>query len=255
MTYVGVDLAAEAARTGLAVMADTATGCVIERVDVGADDDWIVGAIGDSTRAGIDVPLGWPEAFVALVGAHAQGALVAPESTDRDWRRTLSMRTTDLVVHRRTGITPLSVATDRIAHAALRWAGIEARLRDLGIDVSRSGSGLICEVYPAAALKVWSMPHRRYKGRGASSQRETLVSRVVEKFPELEWNGHRDQCVNDDNALDAVLAALVTREVELGKCESPPHHLYDTVLREGWIWVPALTPPDPALESDGGSRG
>lgn len=71
------------------------------------------------------------------------------------------MRHTDRAVHERTGLTPLSVATDRIAHPALRWAGIEARLREQGIDTARDGSGLICEVYPAAALRLWHLPQGR----------------------------------------------------------------------------------------------
>lgn len=152
------------------------------------------------------------------------------------------MRTTDLDVHRRIGITPLSVATDRIAHAALRWAGVEARLRDLGVDVSRSGSGAICEVCPAAALKAWSMPYRGYKGKEAASQREGLVGRMCERFPELSWNGYQELCARDDNALDAVLAALLAREADRGNCESPPARLCDVVSREGWIWLPSLSP-------------
>lgn len=170
MTYVGIGLAAEAKRTGLAVLGGAGEVCFIEQVVVGADDDRIINAVVLADRAGVDVPLGWPDGFVALVSAHAVCTLVTPVSTGRDWRRNLAMRATDLLVHRRTGITSLSVATERIAHAAFRWAGIEARLRDLGIGVSRDGSGAVCEVYPAAALKVWSMPHRRYKGSDNSSQ-------------------------------------------------------------------------------------
>jgi predicted nuclease with RNAse H fold len=146
--FVGIDLAADPRRTGLAVLHED-DRCVVQQVCVGAEDDALVQAVRSAGKAGVDVPFGWPEPFVELLAAHAAGVLPAPGSTGPDWRRDLAMRTTDRAVHRRTGLTPLSVSTDRIAYPALRWAGLEARLRELGIDVSRDGSGTVCEVYPA----------------------------------------------------------------------------------------------------------
>ncbi len=148
------------------------------------------------------------------------------------------MRTTDLAVHRRTGLTPLSVSTDRIAHPAFRWAGIEAGLREMGIDVARDGSGRVCEVYPAATLKCWSLPYRGYKGTKNLRLRSELVAALVERLPWLDWNGHQEACAADDNALDAVLAALTAREVALG-CVGPPPDLRTIARREGWIWLPS----------------
>lgn len=174
MTFAGIDLAAEADRTGLAIISEVGSSCVIERVHVGVDDDAIVAEVLAAEYVGVDVPLGWPVGFVALVAAHTNGTLPRPESTGREWRRGLAMRTTDLVVHRRTGITPLSVSTDRIARAAMRWAGIEARLRDAGVPVARDDSDRIFEVYPAAALKCWSMVNRGYKGSANLIRRSEL---------------------------------------------------------------------------------
>jgi hypothetical protein len=148
------------------------------------------------------------------------------------------MRFTDREVHRRTGLTPLSVSTDRIAHPALRWAGIEARLRDSGFGVARDGSGVVCEVYPAAALRCWSLTHRGYKGPKNAGERADLVVALSETLTWLDWNGHQDQCAADDNALDAVLAALVAREAARGRCAPPPEELREVVCREGWIWLP-----------------
>lgn len=150
----------------------------------------------------------------------------------------MAMRTTDLAVRDRTGIVPLSVSTDKIAYPALRWAGVEARLRAEGTDVARDGSGRICEVYPAAALKCWSLPSRGYKGKQNTALRFELITQLTRVFPTLNWNGHQDTCASDDNALDAVLAALMAYLVHKDLAVPPPPEVKDIVMREGWIWLP-----------------
>jgi predicted nuclease with RNAse H fold len=216
MTFVGIDLAADVKRTGLAVLWEGAGNVVVDGVLVGATDEDLIDATQVAARAGVDVPFGWPKDFVETIYAHASGTLEAPASTGSEWRRNLALRATDQAVHQRTGLTPLSVSTDRIAYPALRWAGIEARLRDMGTEVARDGAGVVCEVYPAAALKVWGLPHRGYKGLKNSAQRAALVDALSAELPWIQWNGHRDVCAADDNALDAVIAALIAREIEGG---------------------------------------
>lgn len=83
------------------------------------------------------------------------------EVAGHDWRRQLAFRRTDEPVRAATGLVPLSVAADRIAHPAMRCAGLLARLALEGQPVDRSGSGVVVEVYPAASLKQWGLPHRR----------------------------------------------------------------------------------------------
>jgi hypothetical protein len=242
MDFVGVDLAAQPRRTGLAVLRDLGGTLLVTQARSGAEDDELVRAITGSVKTGVDVPVGWPDRFVDLLAAHAAGTLSPPDSTGDAWRRDLAMRATDLAVHRRTGLTPLSVSTDRIAHPALRWAGIEARLRASGLDVARDGSGMLCEVYPAAALRAWSLPHRGYKGTKNAAPRSELVAALSRAVPALDWNGHRERCTADDDALDAVLAALIAREVTHGRAEPPPPELREVARREGWIWVPRELP-------------
>lgn len=256
--WAGIDLAAQARDTALAVLRESDDGrsgdgegddggeVVLERVVAGAEDSDLLALAPEVRKIGVDVPVGWPRPFVELLTAQAAGTLPAPASTGREWRRGLAMRATDLAVHERTGLTPLSVATDRIAHPALRWAGIEARLRDQGIDASRDGSGLICEVYPAAALRAWQLPSRGYKGVKNAAARRALVDVLAAQLPALDWNGHQDLCAREDDALDAVLAALVAREVDQGRAVPPPPHLRELSRQEGWIWVPReVTPRDP----------
>lgn len=240
--YVGIDLAAQPRSTALALLRETGERCVLDEVRVGAEDASLIEAVTGAAKAGVDVPLGWPRRFVALLAAHAVHEQPAPESTGDDWRRGLAMRATDLEVRRRTGLTPLSVATDRIAHPALRWAGIEARLRERGLDVAREGSGVICEVYPAAALRTWGLAHRGYKGVKNQVPRAALVASLSGRVPFLDWNGHQALCSRDDDALDAVIAALVAREVDHGRAFPPRAEELELARQEGWIWLPRTDP-------------
>ncbi|GAA4837378.1 hypothetical protein [Garicola koreensis] len=59
MTFVGIDLAADPKNTGIAILRED-SGCVVDHVRVGVEDDDIVEAIRTAGLAGVDVPLGWP---------------------------------------------------------------------------------------------------------------------------------------------------------------------------------------------------
>src|SRR5690625_2715713 len=110
--FLGIDLAADPRRTGLAALRESGGTVLVEQVTVGADDTLIVETVEAADYVGIDVPLGWPQRFVDLLSLHAAGTLPAPASTGPEWRRDLAMRATDREVHRRTGLTPLSVSTE-----------------------------------------------------------------------------------------------------------------------------------------------
>ena len=84
------------------------------------------------------------------------------------------MRVTDLVV-RQARLVPLRVSADRIGHVAMRCACLLARFAQQGHEVSRDGSGMIVEVYPAASLKVWELPYRGYKQPGDT---QTLTGKL-----------------------------------------------------------------------------
>lgn len=246
LRFVGVDLAAAPERTGLAVLVqDEGRGTLmVERAVLGADDDEVLDAIGAGERSGVDVPFGWPESFVRLVTDHSGGRLHPVADTGPDWRRGLALRATDVAVRELTGLTPLSVSTDRIAYPALRWANLAARLRAAGHAVEPDGAGLACEVYPAAALRTWGLPHRAYKKDAHRPARAALVGALEELVPWLDLTGFRQACQAHDDVLDAVLAALVAREVHLGRTHGPPAALRARARREGWIHVP-LGPPSP----------
>ena len=238
MITVGVDCAAEAAGTAVATI-DWHGGLaeVVELV-VGADDGIILDAVGVATQVGLDCPVGWPVAFVEFVAAHAAHQAEPPESSGREWRRNLTLRRTDIWVHAHTGLTPLSVSADRIGHAALRWAAISARLSLGGTDVRRDGAGLVAEVYPAAALMVWGLTHRRYKRTVHVDARAVLVEDLARAAPWLRLGRFADTCLASDDAFDAVICALVARAVVIGGTTLPGRDDLDEALQEGWIHVP-----------------
>lgn len=237
--FTGIDLAADPRRTGVATLRDEGAAIVVSDVHVGADDDDVIAHVAASTKAGVDVPFGWPRAFTQLIMAHRAGTLEPPADTGPDWRREVLFRATDREVRRRVGKVPLSVASDKIAYPAIRWAGIAARLRADGTPTPLDGSGRACEVYPGGALAVWGLPHAKYKGTQAAEVRRRLVERLAERLPSLDWGGHRDSCIADDNALDAVIAALIARAVARGEAVPPPPELSEEAAAEGWIWLPA----------------
>lgn len=153
----------------------------------------------------------------------------------KGWRREYVLRQTDLFVHAETGLVPLSVAADRIGHTALRLASLMAQLGP-DVDAARDGSGAIAEVYPAAALKLWGLPFRGYKGRANGRMLNELVDALRRAAPWLELGEFEDTCRRSDDALDAVLCALIARCVALGQTVRPPD--LDVARQEGWIHLP-----------------
>jgi predicted nuclease with RNAse H fold len=167
MLTVGVDLAAEPSRTALAAIAWDIGKAQVSDLVLGADDDAIMASLADADKVGINCPLGWPAPFVAFLTAHQTGDVIVPSGltglTGQQWRRQLAWRLSDEVVRERTGLIPLSVAADRIGHAAMRCAGLLAKMASQGHPVDRCGTGPVAEVYPAASLKCWGLPWRGYK--------------------------------------------------------------------------------------------
>lgn len=238
MCFNGIDLAADPKYTGLATLRQNATSLVLETLTVGATDEHLVHAIRDGDSTGVDVPLGWPQPFVQFIQHQAKQTLNSPADTGPAWRRSLALRTTDIEVHRRTGLTPLSVSANLIAYPAFRWAGIESRLREMGTDVSRDGSGTVAEVYPAAALYCWGLPHTGYKTAKNRAKRAVIIEALSQRFASLDWNGYEALALADDNALDAVIAALVAHQIAHGRCVGPEDRHRQVAAVEGWIWIP-----------------
>jgi predicted nuclease with RNAse H fold len=236
---VGVDLAAEPVNTAVTRILWTSGRAEIQGLVIGADDAVLVAEIGAADKAGIDCPLGWPRRFVEFVAQHQADAFVAPvDVAGRDWRRLLANRETDLVTRDVIGLVPLSVAADRIGVAAMRCAGLQARLAAEGRPVDRSGAGVVVEVYPAAALKHWELPFRRYKGAVNAGVRDEMVDRLAAAAPWLRFAAFEEACRRSDHALDAVVAALNARAAALGRVTGPSVAQAAAARTEGWIALP-----------------
>jgi predicted nuclease with RNAse H fold len=241
---VGIDLAAQPKSTGVCSIRWSVEHVVVDRLGVGATDEDLLWLIASADKVGIDVPLGWPVAFVRALSAYGsgQGWVDAP-------MQELRLRATDRYVARETHTTPLSVAADKIAAPAMRAASL---LDKVPFPVNRAGAGIICEVYPAAALCRWGLDpllegvvesRLRYKGRAdhGGPMRLRLVHalrRIVGSWlqaTDAQWA----QCIAQDDALDALLCALIARAAEVGSVDAVPEPLSALAAIEGWITLPS----------------
>ncbi len=74
MVTLGVDLASLPRRAAACRIywVDGRTDIQVPEANVG--DAWLLEHASDADRVGVDVPLGWPDAFVHAVSAHHSGA-------------------------------------------------------------------------------------------------------------------------------------------------------------------------------------
>ena len=121
-------------------------------------------------------------------------------------------------------------------HRDYRNEGGEAILT----GAARDGSGKIVEVYPAAALRIWDFNAERYKRAENRQTRLDLLTAIIART--ADWlqvsEGVRALCEASDDALDALVAALVARASACGGCEDLPPEHRALALREGWIALP-----------------
>jgi predicted nuclease with RNAse H fold len=239
MRTVGVDLSAEPAGTAVATLEWADGAAVVTELAERADDATVIEAVERADKAGIDCPFGWPLPFVEFVSGHRDGHVSGhPTLEGRDWRRVLANRTTDEIVREQTGLIPLSVAADRIGHAAFRCAWLLSQLAGRGVDVHRAGTGRVVEVYPAASLKVWGLGHRGYKGTVHRQARDELVTALRAAARWLDLGAYDAACRGSDHALDAVVAALSARAAATGLVTTPASDQAAAAAVEGWIALP-----------------
>ncbi|MCK9248618.1 MAG: DUF429 domain-containing protein [Solirubrobacteraceae bacterium] len=256
-TTLGIDLASRPASTAVCAISwgGDPTVVALARGALGPGrarplDDYRLGALlrgdhdlvpGPVTKVAIDAPFGWPDAFVdALAGRRPWSS--AGVGVDRR----LTHRATDRWIHERTGRLPLSVSTDRIAYPAMRLAGLFAEHVDADDEVDRSGrGGRFCEAYPAVAVDALGLRSGvagatgTYKGAAGRPARRAIVAELRRRAPWLVIADDRvAACVAHDDALDALLCALVARAVERRLTPPIPSVLDGAARREGWIHVP-----------------
>ena len=239
----GVDLAAEAAPTGLALIEWGGVAARVVEVRLGVTNDEIVEVAAGVDLVGIDCAFGWPDEFADFVAAlRDRRPLGAGATGDIAWRRRLAYRETDRAVHERTGRWPLSVATDRLGLTALRCAVILDAVAGAGMPVDRAGSppSRVTEVYPAAALRCWGLTQEGYKR--SAERRAELLDDLLAALPWLELGEHRAAMVESADVFDSVLSAVVAGFAHVGRTEPPPPEAAERAAREGWIALPMGEP-------------
>jgi predicted nuclease with RNAse H fold len=154
-----------------------------------------------------------------------------------DYRRELSFRETDREIRRLTGRWPLSVSTDRLGLTAIRCAGLLSKCQAKGIEIDRSGSKLLVEVYPGATLRSWNLDTIGY--RINPEARASLLEQLEHLAPWLEISSFRTQMIESADCFDAVIAALAARAVYLGNYSKPTREQLESARVEGWICLPS----------------
>ena len=215
------------------------------------------------TKIAIDARFGWPTEFVRAVTdwhddlawplapdpGSAQDPLVL-RATDRDvWHGAGSSEaglSEDMTGWAGTGRRPLSVSTDRIAFAAMRCARLLQAIAKDGVPVDRSGEGRVLEAYPEAALRQWKISSSTqaadpggYKGSSAPAvkRRSTLLRRLRDHTASVvDLEAVAERCEESDDALDALVCALVARAAEVGAVRAVGDR--DLARCEGWIRLP-----------------
>lgn len=236
MRSAGVDLASQDKKTAICVIEWTKRAATVERLQVDVTDRQIVALVDEVDKIGIDVPLGWPVAFVDALTRHSPMGPWPLEYDHADNVRYRLRLTDRRVTEKLGGHPPLSVSADRIAIPAMRAAALLSRLSH---EVARDGSGRVVEVYPAAALRVWGFDPRAYKTANNASTRALLVKELRVRTPWLAMTTDQsDLCEHDDDVLDALIAALIARAAATKLIEEPLPEDLATILREGWIALP-----------------
>ncbi|KQQ05077.1 MULTISPECIES: DUF429 domain-containing protein [unclassified Rathayibacter] len=237
MLTIGVDLAAEPARTALAALEWRSGRARVVSLSLDAGDDEIVARSREATTIGVDCAFGWPLEFAAFVSAHTRREVAPRALAGREWRRRLAYRETDRVAREVTGRWPLSVSTDRLGMTAMRCAELLDAFAAAGEEVDRSGGGRLVEVYPAAALRHWRIDTTGYKTRP-----EAVALAVEALRRAAPWLDASEETVSlmarSNDAFDAVIAAFNARAHALGETLPVPDPLREAAEAEGWIALP-----------------
>ncbi len=235
MRTLGIDLAAQAKGTFLCELEwrrdDSVAITELRENEAHAADDDLRAQIRKPgvSIVGVDVPFGWPDAFVALMS----GGCEVRSWQERDSER-LRLRATDLACREAPlSLTPMSVTMDRIAAPAMRW-----RLLSRALEPA---SPPRVEVYPAAALKSWDLPHQSYKRPEQVDARITILNALTRALALRPSHAQEALLRDRADALDALIAALVARAVALDRTTKPPRGLEEIASREGWIHVPTCS--------------
>lgn len=235
MKTLGIDLASDPGRTGVALVDWRDGAAHLEHLAVGADDDELCARHATADAIGIDSPFGWPLAFLGFAAEYGRPSTTEPPPWNPERVRTLRFRATDRAARAVTGRWPLSPSSDLVAVPTFRCLGLLARM---GVT-DRSGDGRVYETYPALALKRWGLTDTGYKGRARRDRLSALVDALLSRAPWLVLDPAAEALIRRvDDAFDAVVAALIARAARLGLATPPSDEQHAAAISEGWIVIP-----------------
>ena len=248
MRTAGLDLSASKERTAAVEITWHRDGATVAAPALGLGDEELVRRLAAADWIGIDAPFGWPAGMVEAVSGYAtSGRWSGLEKDAFRWRRTEVLARETVLAETGKKIWPLSVSADRLGLTARRTAQLrEHAFESSGARFDRAGADRVAEVYPAGALHLWGIERGAYKssqdpGRreAETSARAELVAGLEAKVPWLGWAPEaRDACIKSDDALDALLAAMIVRAVALDLTFLPSPEDLELARQEGWIHLP-----------------
>lgn len=241
---VGIDVATERKKTGLALAEYSAGVLTLKEACTGQDVDSVAGGIArwinDRTRVllAIDAPLGWPEPLGSSLFKHQAGEYISAEPNK------IFSRLTDRKVKALTTKKPLDVGADRIArtaHAALKIVEeLRSTKQDRKIEMcwnqeKPDADISMIEVYPAATLLMCGLPAEKYKNEDQSAERKKILD-GLRRMIRIE-DGQATRMILNADILDAVVCTVAGADFLNGYCVAPDEKEVNTAKKEGWIWV------------------
>jgi Protein of unknown function (DUF429) len=112
------------------------------------------------------------------------------------------------------------------------------KLKAAGVEVDRSGSGPVAEVYPAASLRSWGLDHRGYKQKADTSALASLVDRLLHEAPWLDCTTHEQAMRRSHDVFDAVIAPMTASATALRQTIPLTEDDLAAATAEGWIVIP-----------------
>ncbi len=128
------------------------------------------------------------------------------------------------------------MSSDKIGVVAFRAARLTSLLRP--DDHARDGSNGLLEVYPAAALKRWSLSSRGYKLPENTAERSSILAALQHRV-DLDLGGLSDGLTRSSDRLDALVSSMVARAYFLGDTDAIPDEHRNEAAVEGWILLPS----------------
>jgi len=237
MITVGVDLASQSNDTAIAVVEWGPGRSRALRVVLGADDEMILDEAKRADTIGIGSPFGWPDPFYDFITQNRVGKVDEPRrAATVSGRDEIMYRTTERRVRDWLGLKLMPSTSNMLGSTVLRCAGLQTRLMEDGVAVTRGAGGRVIEVFAPASLMAWGLHEPAYKTQSASRAR--ILEQAARRLS-LDLGEYRALCVESDDAADALVGAMTARAVALGLWRAPVDDDEKAhAATEGWICVP-----------------